>query len=167
MVYRKIASASDELSISKALEEIVDRYGPLHPSLLQLAEYARIRATGDKLGVEFIDSKGTSLVIKFRADASLEPKRLIDFVQGRPAVILTPEGVLKIELSTSNDSGLRKKLAQKRESTSSWLNDEGVEDRPGDVKNLRDDNGETAELNSGLKFLAHVSSLLKELSGTE
>ena len=167
MVYRKIASASDELSISKALEEIVDRYGPLHPSLLQLAEYARIRATGDKLGVEFIDSKGTSLVIKFRADASLEPKRLIEFVQGRPAVILTPEGVLKIELSTSNDSGLRKKLAQKRESTSSWLNDEGVEDRPGDVKNLRDDNGETAELNSGLKFLAHVSSLLKELSGTE
>ena len=167
VVYRKIASAPDELSISKALEEIVDRYGPLHPSLLQLAEYARIRATGDKLGVEFIDSKGTSLVIKFRADASLEPKRLIEFVQGRPAVILTPEGVLKIELSTSNDSGLGKKLAQKPASTSSWLNDEGIEDRPGDVKNLRNENGETAELNSSLNFLAHISSLLKELSGTE
>jgi len=167
MVYRKIASASNEVSISKALEEIVDRYGPLHPSLLQLAEYARIRAIGDRLGVEFIDSRGTSLVVKFRPDASLEPKRLIEFVQGRPAVTLTPQGVLKIELSAINNSRLRKKLAQKRECPPWSLNDEGIEGLSGDIKKRRDGSVDIAEQNSSLNFLAHVTSLLQELSGTE
>ena len=43
MLYRKVAAARREEEIDRVLEEAADRYGPLPDSVLNLADYGRIR----------------------------------------------------------------------------------------------------------------------------
>ena len=74
-LYRRMAAAGDESELRAALDEAVDRYGPLHPSLLHLAEYGRIRILAGRLGVESIERDGARLVVKFRTDAGIDPGR--------------------------------------------------------------------------------------------
>ena len=97
-VYRKVATAADEPALAAALEEVGDRYGPLHPSLVRLAEYGRARVRAGGLGVEAIDREASLLVMRFRGDAPIDPGRLVEFVHSRPGVALTPAGVVRLDL---------------------------------------------------------------------
>ena len=97
-VYRKVATASDEPALAAALDEIADRYGPLHPTLVRLAEYGRVRVRASRLGVEAIDREASRLVMRFRGDAPIDPGRLVELVRARPGVTLTPAGVLRLDL---------------------------------------------------------------------
>ena len=97
-VYRRVAATRTESEIDRLLEEMADRYGPVLPSLLNLAEYGRIRLMADHLGVEALDRDGQILVLRFRSTAPVDPVRLIRFVQDRPDVTLTPPAVLRINL---------------------------------------------------------------------
>ena len=97
-VYRKIATAADEPALAAALDEVADRYGPLHPSLVRLAEYGRVRVRASGIGVESIDREASRLVIRFSEDAPIDPGRLVEFVRSRPGVGLTPAGVVRLDL---------------------------------------------------------------------
>ena len=97
-VYRKVATAADEPALAAALEEVADRYGPLHPSLTRLAEYGRARVRASGLGVEAIDRETSRLVMRFGENTPLDPGRLVEFVRSRPGVALTPAGVLRLDL---------------------------------------------------------------------
>ena len=97
-VYRKVATAADEPALAAALDEIADRYGPLHASLVRLAEYGRVRVRASGLGVEAIDREAARLVIRFSEDAQIDPGRLVEFVRSRPGITLTPAGVLRLHL---------------------------------------------------------------------
>ena len=46
------------------LEEAIDRYGPLPDSVLNLADYGRIRVMADRLGIEAIDREGAHRRLK-------------------------------------------------------------------------------------------------------
>ena len=50
MIYRQMASARREEELERTLAEVRDRYGPLPPSVLNLADYGRIRIMADRLG---------------------------------------------------------------------------------------------------------------------
>ena len=50
MLYRKVAAARRRDEIDRVLEEAADRYGPLPDSVLNLADYGRIRVMADRLG---------------------------------------------------------------------------------------------------------------------
>ena len=97
-VYRKVATATDEPALAAALEEVADRYGPLHPSLVRLAEYGRVRVRASGLRVEAIDREASRLVIRFSEDAPLDPGRLVEFVRSRPGISLSPAGVVRLDL---------------------------------------------------------------------
>jgi transcription-repair coupling factor (superfamily II helicase) len=101
MVYRRIAAARTDAELTGRLTEIRDRYGALPDSLLNLAEYGRIRILADSLGVETIDREGRLIVIKFRPQAKVDPVRLIKVVAGRPDVTLVPPGSLKLDLGAT------------------------------------------------------------------
>ena len=113
-VYRKVATASDEPALAAALDEVADRYGPLHPSLVRLAEYGRVRVRASRLGVEAIDREASRLVMRFRGDAPIDPGRLVELVRARPGVTLTPAGVLRLDLEAAavtelpEDAGARR-----------------------------------------------------------
>ena len=101
MVYRKVAEARSERELESSLAGIRDRYGAPPESVLNLAEYGRIRVLADHLGVETIDREGRLVVIKFRPRAKLDPTRLIKVVHEHPEATLVPPGSLKLDLEAN------------------------------------------------------------------
>jgi transcription-repair coupling factor (superfamily II helicase) len=105
MLYRKVAAARDEDEIDRILEEAADRYGPLPDSVLNLADYGRIRIMADRLGIDTIDREGRAVVLKFRPQAKVEPMRLVALVRQRPELTLVPPAALRLNLDGIRDSG--------------------------------------------------------------
>jgi transcription-repair coupling factor (superfamily II helicase) len=96
-IYRRMASAPSEDHIARLLVELSDRYGAPPESVLNLAEYARIRIMADRLGVESLDRDGPIVVLKFRQDAKLDPTMVLRLVTSRPDVTLLPPAVLRLD----------------------------------------------------------------------
>jgi transcription-repair coupling factor (superfamily II helicase) len=101
MLYRKVAAARREEEIDRVLEEATDRYGPLPPSVLNLADYGRIRILADRLAVDTIDREGRTVVLKFRPQARIDPARLVSLMRQRPDLTLVPPAGLKLSLDGS------------------------------------------------------------------
>ena len=97
-VYRRIAAVRNEADLNKMMDEVRDRYGPPPDSVLNLAEYAAIRLMADRLRVETLDRDGHTVVLKFRADAKLDPAWLFRVIQSRGDVVLLPPATLKLDL---------------------------------------------------------------------
>jgi len=100
-VYRKIAAARTESELDTALQDVRDRYGPFPPSLLNLAEYGRVRVWADKLGIESIDREGRIIVLRFRQNAKVDPTRLVKVVADWPGATLVPPVSLKLNLDVT------------------------------------------------------------------
>jgi transcription-repair coupling factor (superfamily II helicase) len=98
MVYRKVAATRTARELEATLDEIADRYGPPTDSVLNLAEYGRIRIMADHLGVDSIDREGRLVVIKFRPKAKVDPVRLVKVVHEWAGVTLVPPVSLKVDL---------------------------------------------------------------------
>jgi transcription-repair coupling factor (superfamily II helicase) len=101
-VYRKVAASRTADELTRALDEISDRYGPLPSSVLHLAGYGRIRIAADRLGVETIDREGRSVVIRFRPTAPVDPIRLLNVVSGWPGAAFVPPVTLKVDLDAKS-----------------------------------------------------------------
>jgi transcription-repair coupling factor (superfamily II helicase) len=101
MIYRKVAAARNESELDMALAEARDRYGPPPASVLNLAEYGRIRIMADRLGVESIDREGRLVVIKFRPQAKVDGIRLVNVVAGWRGATFVPPVSLKLDLDAS------------------------------------------------------------------
>src|SRR5439155_15314973 len=106
MLYRKVAAARRDEDIDRVLEEAADRYGPLPDSVLNLADYGRIRVMADKLGIDTIDREGRTVVIKFRPQAKVDLVRLVSLVRQRSDLTLVPPAALKLNLDGSGGPGL-------------------------------------------------------------
>jgi transcription-repair coupling factor (superfamily II helicase) len=104
MLYRKVAAARTDAEIDRVLEEAADRYGPLPDSVLNLADYGRIRVMADRLGVESVDREAGTVVLKFRPQAKVDPVRLIALVRQRPELTLVPPSGLKLSLAGAGGS---------------------------------------------------------------
>jgi transcription-repair coupling factor (superfamily II helicase) len=98
-VYRRMGGVRSAEELERVAADVRDRYGPLPASVLNLAEYARVRLLAGSLGIESIDREGRTVVIKFRGDAPVDPGQLIRIVQGRPELKLIPPGTLRLDLS--------------------------------------------------------------------
>jgi transcription-repair coupling factor (superfamily II helicase) len=103
MVYRKVAAARTEPELESTLAEIRDRYGPPPDSVLNLSEYGRIRIMADRLGIDSIDRDGRLVVIKFRQNTTIDPRRLITVVHEFPGARLVPPSSLKLDLEAMGD----------------------------------------------------------------
>jgi transcription-repair coupling factor (superfamily II helicase) len=97
-VYRRMAAVRTAAELDRLVDEIRDRYGSPPASVLNLAEYASIRLLADALRLESVDREGDLVVLKFRADAKLDPAWLFRVVQGRGDVALVPPATLKLDL---------------------------------------------------------------------
>jgi transcription-repair coupling factor (superfamily II helicase) len=107
MLYRKVAAARHDEEIDRVLEEATDRYGRLPDSVLNLADYGRIRVMADQLGIDTIDREGRIVVLKFRPQAKIDPVQLVALVRQRPELTLVPPAALKLSLDRAEGSGFR------------------------------------------------------------
>jgi transcription-repair coupling factor (superfamily II helicase) len=106
MLYRKVAAARRFEEIDRILDEASDRYGTPPDSLLNLADYGRIRVMADRLGVEAIDRDGRTVVLKFRPQARLDPARLVSLVRQRSELALLPPASLRMNLDEIGNSAV-------------------------------------------------------------
>ena len=140
MVYRKVAATRTEKELAATLDEIADRYGPPTDSVLNLAEYGRIRIMADHLGVDTIDREGRLVVLKFRPQAKVDPIRLVKIVHEWPGAVLVPPASLKLDLdatgSRESGVGIRKDKNQRTAKEPSWWTARATagEVRPGFTK---------------------------------
>jgi transcription-repair coupling factor (superfamily II helicase) len=104
MVYRKIAATRTETELSSALDDVRDRYGSPPESLLNLAEYGRIRIMADRLGIETVDREGRLVVIKFRPMAKADPLRLVKVVGQWAGATLVPPVTVKLDLEAPQET---------------------------------------------------------------
>ena len=104
MVYRRIASARSEEEIDRIVAEVRDRYGPIPPSILNLADYGRIRVMADRLGIEAVDREGEKVLFRFRPQTKVDPGTLVGLVQQRRDVTLVPPASLRLDLSRDGRS---------------------------------------------------------------
>jgi transcription-repair coupling factor (superfamily II helicase) len=98
MIYRRIAGARSEDEIGRIVDEVRDRYGPPPTAVLNLADFGRIRVLADGLGVETIDREGSTVAIKFRQKAKVDPMHLISLVQERGDLKLLPPSTVRLDL---------------------------------------------------------------------
>jgi transcription-repair coupling factor (superfamily II helicase) len=105
MLYRKVAAARHDAEIDRVLEEAADRYGPLPASVLNLADYGRIRIMADRLGIDAIDREGRVVVLKFRPQAKIDPVRLVALVRQRAELTLVPPAALRLSLDKAEAAG--------------------------------------------------------------
>jgi transcription-repair coupling factor (superfamily II helicase) len=98
MVYRQMASARHEEELERVLSEARDRYGPLPQSVLNLADYGRIRIIADRLGVESLDREGQTVIVRFRQQARVDPERVVALVGRRADLTLIPPAGLRLDL---------------------------------------------------------------------
>jgi transcription-repair coupling factor (superfamily II helicase) len=101
-VYRRMAGVRNDEELGRLMDEVRDRYGPPPDTVLNLAEYASIRILANRIGFESIDREGQSVVLKFRADARLDPAWLYRMVQERGDLALMPPATLKLDLKASS-----------------------------------------------------------------
>ena len=119
-LYRRVASAENEAELGTLFDELSDRYGPVPRKVIRLIEFGRIRLMADRLGIESIDRERHLLVVKFRGDAPLDPVRLVELVEARPDVTLTPPAVIRVDLDVPHRRGPRQRGSLVDESTSWW-----------------------------------------------
>jgi transcription-repair coupling factor (superfamily II helicase) len=120
MLYRRVAAARREEEIAQVLEEAADRYGEPPDSVLNLADYGRIRVMADALGIESIDREGRLVVFKFRPQARIDPARLVALVRQRPELTLAPPAAVKLNLDGIRESGVGKRERRKGPAASWW-----------------------------------------------
>jgi transcription-repair coupling factor (superfamily II helicase) len=140
MLYRKVAAARKEEEIDRVLEEAADRYGPLPDSVLNLADYGRIRVMADRLDIDAIDRDGRTVVLKFRQQARVDPVRLVSLVRQRPDLTLVPPAALRLNLDSAQPApasvSVRKTSGRSRAPAPSWWTSRAreTEIRPGFTK---------------------------------
>ncbi len=126
MLYRKVAAARHDEEIDRVLEDAADRYGPLPDSVLNLADYGRIRVMADRLDIETIDREGRVVVLKFRPQAKVDPVRLVSLVRRRPELTLVPPAALRLSLDRAEGLGLRARGGLRAEGLGLSVQDAGA-----------------------------------------
>jgi transcription-repair coupling factor (superfamily II helicase) len=102
-IYKKIAGAQDEATITDVRAELQDRYGEPPESVTHLLEAAILRLECERLGVSQVDRKRDQIHMRFMDKANVDPSRLMMLVakNAKRGAQFTPQGVLRYPLSNS------------------------------------------------------------------
>jgi len=100
-LYKRLASAEKAEAIDSLLEEITDRFGKLPHQGQTLFDTHRLRVLAKPYGVQKIDAGPKLMNITFRAQAPVDPQRIIELVQKNRAIKLAGNDKLRIEREIS------------------------------------------------------------------
>ena len=95
--YKRISSLKLDSEIEELRGELEDRYGALPAEVESLMDYVRLRLLAERVLVKSIDRERDGISIKFHEKTPVQPQRLVELVSASPGVVLSPNGVLKIQ----------------------------------------------------------------------
>ncbi len=102
--YKRIADLKDEQEGKRVMEELADRYGPVPDEVGTLVRFSLLKRLAEQVGVESIDRRQGFANVKFHQQSKIDPFKLMALVRNTPSAQFTPAGVLKVPLSTRNNS---------------------------------------------------------------
>ncbi|MEZ5316684.1 MAG: transcription-repair coupling factor [Vicinamibacterales bacterium] len=123
--YRRMASCRTLEEVDAVVAELRDRYGEPPKGVRNLAQYGRIRVMADQIGVETLDRDAATVVLRFRADARLDPAMLFRLVEERPDLTLLPPAVMKMDMDRpmslkQRGSGIKPNAGDEEAEDTSW-----------------------------------------------
>ena len=95
--YKKLATAKNADQIDRLLEEIVDRFGQLPAQAQTLIDVHRLRVLSAPYGVVKVDAAPGVTHITFRANAPIDPMRILELIQKNRHIKLVGNEKLRIE----------------------------------------------------------------------
>ena len=69
------------------ISELIDRFGKIAEETRQLLVIAEVKAACKKIGISKLDAGPKGAVFSFRENASIDPQKLVRFVQARPDIL--------------------------------------------------------------------------------
>ena len=81
VVYKRLANCEDLEQITAIQEELVDRFGDLHPAARALLEAHRLRIASRNLGIRRLDAGPEAILIQFVARPPIEPETIIGLIR--------------------------------------------------------------------------------------
>ena len=97
--YKRIADAASDERASEVLAEMEDRYGPAPDAVKQLLRFATLKSAAERLGIELIDRRAGGINLKFHQKSTVDPERLMRYVQGTQGAQFTPAGILRVPMA--------------------------------------------------------------------
>lgn len=94
--YRRIATLRTEEDAHELRQELEDRFGPPPLPVLQLIEYAQLKALCESLGVLAVERRDHRLTFQFARQTPIRPERLVRFVRSWRGAQLDPSGRLSL-----------------------------------------------------------------------
>jgi transcription-repair coupling factor (superfamily II helicase) len=101
VLYKEIASASDEAHLERISDRVRDLYGALPPQADRLLALARLRIQADALRARAIDLSRGGIEVRFGTDSPVDPQALVRLVGSRRGLSLLPKGLLRLDLPPS------------------------------------------------------------------
>ncbi|MCZ6696273.1 MAG: transcription-repair coupling factor [Acidobacteria bacterium] len=115
VLYKKIASVTDEEEIRLIRDRIGDLYGDLPIQAEHLLGLASLRLLADRLHIRSIDVSGGRAQVRFAEESPIDPQRLVTLASERPGIQITPGGLLRAELGEAGRTGDRRRIEAVRE----------------------------------------------------
>ncbi|MFZ1135166.1 MAG: transcription-repair coupling factor [Candidatus Korobacteraceae bacterium] len=97
-MYKRVAGVETEAQLNDVAAELGDRYGTPPPPVRNLLEYAELKLLSQRIGVAQIERRRDAVSIRFTEKATVDPERLMRWVNSEPGSQFTPAGVLKFTL---------------------------------------------------------------------
>jgi transcription-repair coupling factor (superfamily II helicase) len=98
VLYRKLASADDEIDIYQAGDELRDRYGELPEEAELLLEVMKLRVLMKQLHVELAEFDGHNLVFTFPATTKVAPDQILALLDEGKKYSFSPDYRLSVRL---------------------------------------------------------------------
>ena len=84
ILYKRIASATDEEGLKDLQVEMIDRFGLLPEPTKNLVRITLLKLQAEQLGIKKVDAGPQGGRIEFAADTPVDPMVLIKLIQGQP-----------------------------------------------------------------------------------
>jgi transcription-repair coupling factor (superfamily II helicase) len=86
MLYKRIASTQNQAELDQIRVELIDRFGLLPEQSKNLFSVTMLKLITHPVGVKKIDASEKHIRIIFNQDANINPARLIELIQNKPAI---------------------------------------------------------------------------------
>src|SRR5713101_6565482 len=96
--YKRISSVATDEEKQDVRKELEDRFGKPPSSVENLLEYAALKSMCERLRISAVERQGTRIAVRFHAETTLDPAKLVSVVRSRTGIKLDPSGVLWMEV---------------------------------------------------------------------
>jgi transcription-repair coupling factor (superfamily II helicase) len=99
-MYKRISGLANDTERAELEAELIDRYGPIPPSIFNLLNYALLKSAAERLLIHSIERRADEIWLRFHSEAPVHPEKLTQFLRRRRGASFRPDGTLRFRLAS-------------------------------------------------------------------